>query len=146
MPQTLFLRSFLTALLSLMILAGHAAALDASKFVGLWEVDFDRTMEELKKSPKYKPEDIEKMPAMIKGMMARMKVKFSEKEFTFVQGGEEMSLPYTVKSETGASSVLAVKPEGKDETLTVTLIDGKFLNVKSSDSNDLDYYIWKHAP
>ncbi len=140
------LRSLVAALLCLFYLGGHAAALDAAKFNGLWEVDFDRTMEELKKSPKYKPEDIEKMPAMIKGMMARMKVKFSEKEFTFVQGGKEMSLPYTVQGETGASAVLAVKAGGKDQTLTVTLVDGKFLNVKSSDSNDLDYYIWKHAP
>lgn len=145
MPKTNSLRSLL-AVLSLVYLASHAAALDASKFAGLWEVDFDRTMEELKKSPKYKPEDIEKMPAMIKGMMARMKVKFSEKEFAFVQGGKEMSLPYTVQSETANSTVLAVRADGKDQTLTVTLVDGKFLNVKSSGSNDLDYYIWKHAP
>ena len=146
MPSTRSFRSLLASLLSLLSLAGHAAALDASKLAGLWEVDFDRTMEELKKSPKYKPEDIEKMPAMIKGMMARMKVKFSEKEFAFVQGGKEMSLPYTVQSETGASSVLAVKQGNQEQTLTVTLVDGKFLNVKSSGSHDLDYYIWKHAP
>lgn len=140
------IRTILAACFYLVFLIGHAAALDLSKIAGLWEVEFDRTMEEAKKSPKYKPEDAANMPAMIKGMMTRMKVKFSDKEVTFVQGGKEMSMPFTVQSGTDTTAVLAVKQGGKEQTLTVTLVDGKFLKVKSSGTDDLDYFIWRHAP
>jgi hypothetical protein len=146
MRQTLPLRPLLVAGCYAVFAVGHAAALDAAKFAGLWELDFDRTMEEAKKSPKYKPAEAEKMPAMIKGMMERMKLKFSDQEFAFVQGGKETSVPYTVQSGTDTSAVLGVRQGGKDFTLTVTLIDGKFLKVKSSGTDDLDYLIWKHTP
>lgn len=143
--MTLPFRS-LFAVLTYLLVVTQASALEASKYTGTWELDFDRTMEEAKKSPKYKPSDAAEMPAMIKQMMQRMKLKLSDKEFAMVQGGKEMSTPYTVQSGTDTTAVLAVKIRDTEQTLTVTLLDGKFLKVKSSGTDDLDYLIWKKAP
>ena len=131
------------ATIALMLVVGSAAAadsLDVSTFIGLWGVDYDHTMEEGKKSPKY---DAERMPAMIKGMMAKMKIKLTEREMIYLRGAKEIKLPYSVTSSDAQSLTVSVNQGPQEVTVTFTLIDGEYMNFKSSGSDDMAYYVWK---
>jgi hypothetical protein len=50
-----------------------------------------------------------------------------------------------VESVSESVAVLAIKANGKEGKVTLTLMDGKFMNMKSTGTDDMDYYIWKHA-
>jgi hypothetical protein len=117
---------------------------DATRFYGTWQVDFERTMEESKKSPKYVPGDAERLPVIVKTMMNALTLKITGQAVTYVQGTRELSLPYRLERD-DASTVLVVTQDGKQFTLTLSLRDGQVMNVKSSGSDDLDYYIWKRT-
>ena len=117
--------------------------LDMSKFIGLWEVDYARTMEAGKKSPKYNEKDAERMPAMIKRMMEKMKIKLTETEMIYLRGSKEIKVPYTVKSSDKTSITISAKQGSIDAAVVFTLIDGEYMSFKSSGSDDMAYYVWK---
>lgn len=122
------------------VLAGD---LGMSNFIGLWEVDFDRTMEEGKKSPKYDDKMAERMPAMIQRMMKKMTIKFTDKEMIYFMGTNEVTFPYSIKSSDSTSVTVSMKQGSNEATVVFTLIRGKYMNFKSSASDDMDYYVWK---
>ena len=117
--------------------------LDMSKFTGLWEVDFDRTMEEGKKSPKYDEKMATRLPDMIKRMMATMKVKLTDTEMIYLRGTKEVVIPYTVDSSDQKSVTVTMKQGPEEATAVFTLIDGMYMNFKTSASDDMHYYVWK---
>ena len=117
--------------------------LDMSKFNGLWEVDFDRTMEESQKSPKYDEKTATRMPDMIKRMMANMKIKLTDKEMIYLRGTKEVVIPYTLKSSDQKSVTVTMKQGPEEASAVFTLIDGKYMKFKSSASDDMHYYVWK---
>lgn len=112
-------------------------------FEGVWEVDFDRTMEEAKKSPKYDEKMAARMPEMVKRMMARMKIKLTGSELIYLRGEKEMVLSYAVTVSNADSITVTVKSGTEGATVIFTHIEGKFMSLKSSVSDDLDYYVWK---
>ncbi|MCZ6875952.1 MAG: hypothetical protein O7G88_20885 [bacterium] len=118
---------------------------DMSKFLGLWRVDFERTMEEAKKSPKYSAKDAERLPAMVKKMMGMMTIKLADGSMSYVRGSREMNLPYRVKAASGNSATVVCSRGDKTFDVRFTLIDGKYMNFKSAASDDMDYYIWKRT-
>ena len=122
-----------------------AGNLDMGKLAGMWEVDYDRTMAEGKKSPKYDDKMAERLPAMVKRMMGRMRITLTDKEMIYVMGAKEMALPYTVKSSDANSVTVSAKQGTKEVTVVFTLIEATYMNFKSSGSDDMDYYVWKRA-
>ena len=122
---------------------GSVGELDIGSLIGVWEVDFDRTMEEAKKSPKYDEAMAERMPKIVKRMMARMKIKLTGTELIYLRGEKEIVLPYEVTSSNANSITVTVKSGTEEATVVFTLIDGAYMNLKSSASDDMDYYVWK---
>ena len=100
-------------------------------------------MEASKKSPKYNKKDAERMPAMIKRMMGMMKIKLSEKEMIYLRGTRQMKAPFTIKSADKKSVTVVIKQGEQQITVIFTLLDKKYMNFKSSGSDDMDYYVWK---
>jgi len=127
------------------VAVGAAKDMGIAAFAGLWEVDFDRTMEEGKKSPKYDKTTAERMPDMIKKMMAMMKVKVTDKEMVYLRGTRKMAFPFAVKSSDEKSVTGTMKLGPNEATVVFTLIDGVYMNFKSSASDDMDYYVWKKS-
>ena len=126
-----------------MLIMGSTVAagnLEINTFIGVWTVDYDRTMEEGKKSPKY---DAERMPAMIKGMMAKMKIKLTDTEMIYLRGAKEMKFPYSVTSSDAQSVTITANPGPQEITIVFTLVDGEYMQFKSSGSDDMKYYVWK---
>ena len=122
--------------------ATTADELNMAVFKGVWAVHYDRTMEEGKKSPKY---DEERMPAMIRGMMSKMKIKMTDSEMIYLRGTKEIKLPYTATSADADSASVVVKQGENEATITFTLIDNTYMNFKSSGSDDMDYYVWQRT-
>jgi hypothetical protein len=118
---------------------------EMNSFLGLWRVDFERTMEAAKKSPKYSAKDAERLPAMVKKMMGMMKIKLADGNMSYVRGAKEISIPYRVKTASRNSATVACSHGDKTFDVRFTLIDGNYMNFKSSASDDMHYYIWKRS-
>jgi hypothetical protein len=116
-----------------------------SKFLGSWRVDFERTMEEAKKSPKYSAKDAKRLPTIIKKMMEMMAIKLADGSMSYARGSRETTIPYRVKTASGNSATVACSHGDKSFDVRFTLIDGKYMNFKSAASDDMDYYIWKRT-
>lgn len=118
--------------------------LEISQIQGVWKVDFDLTMEEVKKSPKYDAED-STIPSMIKSMMATMNIQITDTDMIYSRRGKKMSIPYTIKSSDNTSLTLAVKQGPTEATIILTLRDENHMNFTSSASDDMDYYVWERS-
>ncbi|MDQ7826949.1 MAG: hypothetical protein RDV48_29390 [Candidatus Eremiobacteraeota bacterium] len=125
--------------------AAPARGQGAQNFVGIWAVDYERTMEEAKKSPKYNAKEAAAMGEMMKRLMATMKVEFTTREMIYHRGGKTNAIPYTVKSNDGSKTILSCKAPRRDFEVVVTIREGGLMNFKSSGSDDMDYYIWKRG-
>ena len=135
----------LTIALLVATLALAAMADDAgmNRFVGAWSVDYERTIEEARKSPEVSEEDLEKMPAIIERMMARMSIEVSDTELIYVAGPRRSALPYTVKEVAGKTTTVVVSVTEQQAEMSFTVVDGGRMMVKSSQTDDMDFYVWK---
>jgi hypothetical protein len=128
--------------------SGQVAPFGKAAFEGQWVPDFDRTMEEARKSPKYQPGD-EKVSAMLKRTLESMQLEVTADALVFSRGGRKQSLAYTVISTDPEAQSLTVSTGGdgdKGTEVTLRLLEGGFLNFKSAGSDDMDYFIWKRVP
>jgi hypothetical protein len=137
------IRVLTTLLLVSVITCASAVAGEEIKFAGLWSLDIDRTMEDAKKSPKYTEKDAEIMASTIKRRAETMKLRITPSEVIYEMGKKKATLPYTIVQSSDESAVLSTRAKDKDFTLSLQLIDGKFLKLKSSDTDDMDLYVWK---
>jgi hypothetical protein len=141
------MKAILSTILLLLLGVWHAAAADLSKFTGAWQVDLERTWAEGKKSTKYNPKEEAEMPAAFKSMISGFKLKITAKELIYSMAGKNFTIPFTVENVTDKSAVIVVKANDRTEKFTLTLIDDKFLNLRTAaGTGDQDFYIWKHAP
>ena len=116
-------------------------------FIGKWTVSHGLTMEETRKSPKYRPEIAEEMEMIIKSLSEQMKLEITAEEMAFSTNANKRSVPYTVTStDPAGKSLTATSQAGdKEAQITFTLIDDKYMNFKSTGTDDMDYYIWQPA-
>jgi len=131
--------------LSIMIANGDAHAKGINYFYATWEVDFERTLEESRKSPKFSQEDLVKMPDMIRKMMDIMKVRITKSEMIYLRGEKEIAYPFVVVEETENSARIECSVNEQTFHIDFTLLDNKYMNFKSSGSDDMNYYIWKQT-
>ncbi len=138
-----------TILIALLALACGCTAppanLNMTDFTGLWEVDFDRTMEAAKQSPKYDEAEAARLPDMIKRLMAMMKVEVTDSEMIYHRGEKAVAVPYTVSASDMTSVTVAVKQGAMEATLIFTQVDADTMRFTSSATDDMDYYVWKRA-
>lgn len=116
-------------------------------FIGKWAIDYDRTIEESKKNPKYQPELAQLYAMLIKNNVEKMKLEITSDKMISSKDGQEQALAYTVTSTSADGKTLtATSPAGEEEVqITFTLVDDDYMNFKSTGSDDKDYYIWKRA-
>ena len=116
-------------------------------FIGKWTVKYELTMEESKKSPKYQPALAELKGLVIKNMVEQMKLEITAEEMIYSTNDNEPPVPYTVTSTgTGGKSLTATSQVGdKEVQIIFTLIDDKYMNFKSTGTDDMNYYIWQSA-
>ena len=113
------------------------------EFQGLWSVDYELTLEEVKKSPNYSQEEFNQMPAIIERMLAMMQIQISGNELIYRRGSTETVLPCSTERVSGSATFAVCTVQGQTVEVKFTLIDGEYMNLKSSGSDDLDFYIWE---
>ena len=119
-----------------------AAEPDMSRFLGSWSVDYDRTMERAKESPKFSEQD-EKMSVMLQQLMEVMKMKITEREMVYIRGPKETPVAYMPKTQTKDVTTVSCSVGEHSFDVNLSLIDGAFLSLKSSGSDDMDFIVWK---
>ncbi len=129
----------------LLVFPNPVVATELSKFLGTWSVNVERTMEEAKNGPEYNPETAEKDKEVLKRLANLFQLKLSESSIVIVRGKTIKDVPYTVKSVSQSSFDAEAIYQEKAVDLSFTLRDGKYLNLKSSDSKDFDIFIWEKA-
>lgn len=142
MKNTLFVS---IVLLLTCILSPAATADDTSVFVGEWTINTAKTLEAGKKSPKYNPDDQAIVEKVVNRMAKVLKLKVTPQEMIYLQKGKEIKFPYTATQSTKTKMVAQASIQDKQVTITFTLIDGKWMNMKSTGTDDMDYYIWQRV-
>lgn len=129
------------------ILTGPAwaqtTALDQLK--GTWVIDVDRTLEFAQQSPKYTPEEGERLPAQLKMLRGLLKMHITGRQVITVRGDREQVVDFTPQTVTEDQAVLKVQSHGQEVTLTFTLKEGGVMHMKSSGTDDMDYFLWRKS-
>ena len=123
--------------------ANPVVATELNKFLGTWSVNVERTMAEAKNSPEYNPETAKKDEEVLHRLANLFQLKLRESSIVIVRGKTIKDVPYTVKTVSQSSFDAEAIYQEKVVNLSFTLRDGKYLNLKSSDSNDFDIFIWE---
>lgn len=114
----------------------------AQELYGTWVIDIPRTLANAKTSPKYTEQDAARLPGQLKLLRNLMKIEITAKSVVTFRGDRSQSLAYHVESSANNQVVLTGSARGQAVTLTFTLMDGDVINMRSSATDDMDYFIW----
>ena len=116
-----------------------AFANDIGPFIGQWAINVDKTFEEVKSSPKFKPEHADTDKKKLSNFAGAIRLELSDSSISYTRGKYSQVIPYNIISSTPSSFNAVVTEKGKSFTLSFRLHDGKFLNMKSTGSHDMDF-------
>ena len=116
-------------------------------FMGRWIPDAEKTLELKKKGPNYEPGKDDMLSDIVKNAMKELELQITDTEIVYLRGGRKQTYPYTVVSADSTRQCLTVIAEvgGKDGEITLMLIDGEYLNLKSAGSESGNLFVWKHV-
>lgn len=116
-------------------------------FIGKWTVNYDLTMEESKKSPKFQPELEQLYGLVIKNASEQVTLEITSDKMIHSKGDKTETVAYTVTSQSDdGKTLVATSGEGDEEAqITFVLLDDKHMNFKSTGTDDMDYYIWQRT-
>ena len=116
---------------------------DIDPFIGKWSVNVEKTFEEIQSSTKFNPENAETDKKILSSLAGLMRIELSNSSITYIRGKKSRVIPYKINSSTPSSFTAEVVINEKSFTLSFRLLDGEFLNMKSTGSDDMDFYIWQ---
>jgi len=134
-------------LVSMIIVATSATVASAEmpkELKGSWILDAQATQKYVKTSPKWKAEDEKHLPMIIK-RMSQMQYKFTDDAIVMSMRGREQVIPVSLKKSDAKKYVFDGKLRGQDVTMTVFFMDDATINIRSSATDDMDYYLWKRG-
>lgn len=120
-----------------------AFADEMALFEGLWAINVDKTMEHVKNSPNYDASEDEDFKQTLTSMMEKVKLKVQPDKVIYYMGKKQEMVSLGKKTASPSSVIAEVDSHGTKAELTFTMVDKKYLNLKSSGSNDMDYIIWE---
>jgi len=120
------------------------------RFLGYWIIDQQATLENAPHSPKYSVQDDgPRMPEMIAKIADRMSLEVTPTEIIYYQGSDQNApsrkVPFIVDVVEAEKVVLKTESAGQEVYLTLTLAGDRQMNFRSSQTDDLDFYIWRKA-
>ena len=118
---------------------------DVTAYHGEWKIDVPATLEHLKQSPKYKPEEAAMMEKGLTRRAEAMTLQIDETRVAIVVGQRTMPLPYTVQSDTDAETKLGFTAGEQTGVLTFTRVGEDRINFTSSLTDDINTFVWKSA-
>jgi hypothetical protein len=120
-----------------------AFADEMALFEGLWTINVDKAMENVKNSPNYDASEDEDFKQTLTSMMGMMKLNIQADKVIYSMGKKQEIVSLGKKTASPSSVIAEVDSYGPKAELTFTMVDKKYLNLKSSGSNDMGYIIWE---
>ena len=111
---------------------------------GSWILDAPATEEHLKTSPQWKAEDAKFLPTILK-RMSQFLFGFEEDAIVSTMRGRQQVIPVELKEKSGHTYVFEGKVRDQTITLTVSFVDDRTISIRSSASDDMDYFLWKRG-
>ena len=111
---------------------------------GSWVLDASATEEHLKTSPRWKAEDAKYLPTVLK-RMSQFLFEFEESAIVSTMRGRQQIIPVVLKENSGNGYVFEGRVRDQSLTLTVSFVDDQTINIRSSASDDMDYFLWKRG-
>ena len=122
--------------------ASWAEMPDALK--GSWILDTAATEKYMQTSPKWTPEDAKYLPMILK-RMSQAVYEFKENAFIVSMRGKTQTLPIILKHSEKQKYIFEGTLGDQTMTLTASITDEGNLNVRSSATDDMTYYLWKRG-
>ena len=111
---------------------------------GTWVIDLVPSIQYMQTSPKWTDQTATHLPPILQ-RMSQVMCEFTDDSMVMSIRGKKKILPVSLKS-TQANVIIFERAVGdQPTTLTVTLMNGTNINIRSSISNDLDFYLWKRG-
>lgn len=111
---------------------------------GSWTLDASATEENLKTSPQWTAEDAKYLPTIMK-RMSQFVFEFEEDAIVSSRRGKQQILPVVLKENSGEMYVFEGTIRDERVTVTVSFVDDRTINIRSSATDDMDYYLWKRG-
>ena len=111
---------------------------------GTWIIDAKATETHMKTSPKWKAEDANYLPTIMK-RMSQVVYEFDDDAITVSMRGKKRPLQVVLKQSEKKMYTFDGNVGDRVITLTVSITDKGNLNIRSSATDDMDYYLWKRG-
>ena len=134
-------------LLLILVLASVLKAEVSQNLLGTWIIDKEATTKEFKNIPK-EPKLSDKRIVSVLNRMSNISHVLTKESFKLLMAGRErVSLKVIGQKELGGNKVIEVttSQKGKEIKISLTFVprdNGSFI-IKSSQTNDMDYLVWK---
>ena len=79
--------------------------------------------------------------------MEQLELEITDTQIIYLRGGRQQAFPYAVQSANPTSQCLtvSVKMGDKEGEMTLRLIDGEYLNLKSAGSDSGNLFVWRRV-
>jgi hypothetical protein len=111
---------------------------------GSWVIDIDASVEYMKTSPRWVDADAKYLPSIMK-RMAQMGYVFEEGAASLSFRGKALALPITLQESREDTYVFETVVKEQVVFLTVIFMDDETINIRSSSSDDMHYYLWQRG-
>lgn len=132
---------------ALMILAFSTTATLAEmpeELKGTWILDAQATEHYIMTSPKWKPETAKYLPTIMERMSYYV-FEFDEGVIIASRRAKKETLPVALKENDKKKYVFKGEIRNQTITMTVTFVNDTTINIRSSATDDMDYYLWKRG-
>ena len=111
---------------------------------GSWILDASATEKHVTTSPQWTAEDAKYLPTIMK-RMSQFVFEFEEDAIVSSMRGKQQSLPVVLKENSGKTYVFEGTIRDERVTVTVSFVDDRTINIRSSATADMDYFLWKRG-
>jgi len=111
---------------------------------GSWILDAEATEKYMKTSPKWRAADEKYLPTILK-RMSQVLYEFKGDTISVSMRGKRQVLPVALKKSSSKKHVFEGEVQGKLLTMTVAFVDDATINIRSSSTDDMHYYLWKRG-
>ncbi len=111
---------------------------------GSWILHASATETHMKTSPKWKAEHAKYLPTVMK-RMSKVLFEFGDNAIVASTGSKQQTLPVMLKESSRTKYVFEGRVREKSVTMTVSFVDDRTINIRSSATDDMDYYLWKRG-
>ena len=109
---------------------------------GTWKLNATATEAAMRTSPKWDADAEKYWPRILK-RMSQVRYILEDGKIIAAMGEKKKEVPVTVKSQDGDVTVFDATAGDKPFTMTATLDKDGNLNLKSSATDDMDFYWWE---